>query len=340
MAFEILKIAARRELTPDATVLTFDRSFDFVPGQYLTLKRGDVRRSYSICSGPGEPLSVGIRRVEDGAFSDGILRELAEGAEIEVMPPQGRFTCAAQEGAKVLLIAAGSGITPMMSIAKALLEGTSTGEVTLVYGNRDLTHIMFREELDALKDRFLGRLSVIHVLSREPQEIDLANGRIDGEKVRLLAERGLIEREAEVYLCGPGGMIKSVEGALAELGVPRERIHHELFTPEGGFVLPKTRKPTTTEGVPVEVMLDGTRRRFSAKGDSETVLEAASRAGLELPYSCAGGMCCTCRAKVVEGRAEMDANYSLEPWELEAGFTLACQARVKDGPLVLDFDAS
>ena len=349
MAFHELVISEVRQEGADAVALVFSvpdelaQAFAYVPGQYLTLRAdidgADVRRSYSIASGPDGALCVGVRRVDDGVFSSH-AQGLKVGGRVQVMPPEGRFMLQGQRD--VLLVAAGSGITPMVAIASsALAQGA---RVTLVYGNRDFAHVMFRGELEALKDRYMGRFTLIHVLSREEQDVPLLNGRITGEKIALMASAGAIDPAAAdgIFLCGPGTMISDVSGALAGLGVAAGKLHSERFTPDGEA--PKVRseaaKAVAETGVEVEVILDGTRKRFRVEDGDDNVLAAAARQGLELPHSCEGGMCCTCRCRVTEGTSEMATNYSLEPWELEAGFTLACQTRPTSEKLVLDFDAA
>ena len=348
--FHELKVADRRAETEDAVAISFEvpdeiaKLFAYRPGQYLTLRAEvggqDLRRSYSIASLPGERLTVGVKKVDGGVFST-FAQGLAPGDRVQVMPPEGRFIDPGCD--RLVLIAAGSGITPMVSIAGAALARGA--EVTLVYGNRRADTIMFRETLEALKDRYLGRFTLIHVLSREPQDVALLSGRVDGEKITRLARSGAVDLAGAdgVFLCGPGEMIDAVEAAVLALGVAPERIHHERFFMAGEAPrLPKSAaaEAAAAGGVEVEGLLDGARRRFTYAAGDDTVIAAAERAGLELPYSCRGGMCCTCRCKVEEGSAEMAVNYSLEPWELEAGFTLACQSRPTSKKLVLDFDAA
>ncbi len=355
--FHELKVADVERQTPDSVAIAFDvpddlrDTFAFRPGQYLTLATTidgeDIRRSYSICSAPGDRfLRVGVKKVADGRFSRFVNDLLSVGDTIRVMPPEGRFTSLIGPRHDYLLIASGSGITPMLSIAATVLGHEPESTVTLLYGNRSTETIMFREELDDLKDRHMRRFSLIHVLSREKQDVDLLNGRIDGERVRLLAERGLIDPKGSdgVFLCGPGEMIDDVASALNAYGVDEDRIRFERFTPSGEA--PRRSAPSTAArqaaeaGITVEVLLDGVRRNFPMGEEDATVLDAAHRAGIELPYSCAGGMCCTCRCRVVEGDSELAVNFSLEPWEIEAGFTLACQTRPTSDRLVLDFDAA
>ena len=350
MAFHPLTVTEVRPEGEGAVCVSFavpeDRREAFLhrPGQYLTLRRRvegrELRRSYSIACAPGQGLCVGIRRVPGGAFSDW-AQGLAPGDVVEAMPPEGRFVAGAE--ASVLLIAAGSGVTPMVAIAAEALERGA--EVALLYGNRTSGSIMFLGALEAMKDRYMGRFRLIHVLSREAQDVALLNGRVDGAKVAELARRGVIDpmgAEA-VFLCGPGGMIDEVSEALRGLGVPEERVRFERFG-EAGAPPPAARsreaEAAAASGVRVEVVLDGARRSFALGEGDGSVIDAAERAGLELPWSCRGGMCCTCRCRVAEGSAEMAVNYSLEPWEVEAGFTLACQARPTSDRLVLDFDAA
>ena len=348
--FHDLTIRDVRRETPDSVAISFDlpdeaaEAFAWVPGQYLTLRAvvdgQDIRRSYSIASLPGKPLTVGVKHVEGGAFSS-FAQALTPGTSLQVMPPEGRFTC--KDEAQLVLIAAGSGVTPMVSMAAdALARGA---EVTLIYGNRNTESIMFREALDGLKDRYVDRFTLIHILSREPQDVALLNGRITGEKVAALARAGAVDLVGAdgVFLCGPGDMIDDVASMLATQGIAKERIHFERFFQAGEVQrAPRSAaaEAAAAQGVMVEVVLDGARRQFTVEAGDDNVVAAAERQGLELPYSCKGGMCCTCRCKVAEGSAEMAVNYSLEPWELEAGFTLACQARPTSEKLVLDFDAA
>ena len=348
--FHELTIREVRAETPDSVAISFDvpealdKFFAWVPGQYLTLRAivedQDIRRSYSIASLPGKPLTVGVKHVEGGAFSS-FAQSLKPGDRIHVMPPEGRFTC--RGATRVVLIAAGSGITPMVAMAAdALAQGA---DVTLVYGNRNTGSIMFRDALDGLKDRYVDRFTMIHILSREPQDVALLNGRITGNKLAALAQAGAVDLAGAdgIFICGPGDMIDDVALMLDTKGIPKDHVHFERFFQAGEVQrAPRSAQAeaAAVHGVTVEVVLDGTRRQFKVEADDDNVVAAAERQGLELPYSCKGGMCCTCRCKVAEGSAEMAVNYSLEPWELEAGFTLACQARPTSDRLVLDFDAA
>jgi ring-1,2-phenylacetyl-CoA epoxidase subunit PaaE len=351
--FHDLTVAAVRRETPDAVSVTFDvpealaRDYAFRPGQYLTLRATidgeDLRRSYSICAAPGEGLRVGVKRLEGGRMSAFVNDRLKPGDRLAVMTPEGRFGVAPGPG-DWLLIGAGSGVTPLISLARALLA-VPEAEVTLLYGNRDTASIMFREELDDLKDRHLGRFRLIHALSREAQDVPLFHGRLDAARLTALARAGVIDPKgaAGVFICGPGEMIDAGVAAMAALGVAPDKVHHERFTPAADAPPPRpvsdAARRAAAQGAQVAAILDGARRSFAVTEPGQTVLEAAHAAGLELPFSCAGGMCCTCRCKVVEGAAEMAVNYSLEPWETAAGFVLACQARPSTPTLVLDFDA-
>lgn len=329
-------------------------SFRFVPGQYLTLRTTlngeDVRRPYSICSGLDDPhLRVGIKKVEGGRFSTYANEQLKPGQSMEVMFPAGHFKWM-DDGAKSLHhvgFAAGSGITPILSIARSVLTRRPKDRFTLFYGNRTQGSVMFLDTLHDLKDQFLGRLRIVHLFSRERTDVELLHGRLDGSKVDQLVERGMLNcADVDVaYLCGPGKMIEQLESALVKQGLPADRVRAERFTPAPGSAPAPVVRSRTFEtirpadgGPVVEAILDGSRRSFSAASDQDVVRSAAQQ-GIELPYSCAGGMCCTCRCKVVEGQVDMAVNYSLEPWELEAGFVLACQARPRSERVVLDFDA-
>ncbi len=349
MAFHELVVREVRPEAADAVGLVFDVPddlrdiFAFTPGQHLTLRAdvggADIRRSYSIATAPGGDLCVGVKRVEGGVFS-GFAQGLCPGDRVQVLPPEGRFMLRGERD--VLLIAAGSGVTPMMAIASAVLAGG--GRVTLLYGNRRVDTIMFRAGLDALKDKHMGRFSLIHVLSREVQDVTLLNGRIDGTKIAALAAAGVIDpKGAEgIFLCGPGGMIEGAQAALNAMGIAPERVHQEHFTPSGEAPGAPSRaaEAAAAKGVAVEVLVDGRRQAFRFEDRDTGIIDAAARQGVDLPWSCHGGMCCTCRCKIVEGKAEMAVNYSLEPWELEAGFTLACQSHPVTDRLVLDFDAA
>jgi ring-1,2-phenylacetyl-CoA epoxidase subunit PaaE len=351
--FHRLAVNDRRHETPDAVSLTFAipnelaGDYSFTPGQYLTLRTTmegeEVRRSYSICSGPDDgELRIAVKKVDGGAFSNWAADELKVGDKLDVMTPTGRFgVMPASDQARIHVgFAAGSGITPILSIVKGALAREPDSQFFLFYGNRTAGGMLFREALEELKDRFMQRLSVFHVISGEEQDIPILHGRLDGEKVRVLL-RSLVPAASvdHVFVCGPAGMSEQVEAACQEIGIAKDRIHVERFVSEfGGKPRPKTVIPL---GAPPKAMasliVDGKRRDVPV-AEGEAILDAALRAGMDLPFACKGGMCSTCRAKLVEGNAEMEVNYSLEPWELKAGFILTCQARPVSDKVVVDYD--
>lgn len=356
--FHRLTLEEVRRETPDAVSLAFAvpeelaETYRFRPGQYLTLRTEvdgeEMRRSYSICSGPDErELRVAIKRIEGGVFSNFANEALRPGVEIDVMTPNGRFVLPeAEDGRVFAAFAAGSGITPIMAHMKTILKREPDSEFFLFYGNQNSRSILFREEIEDLKDRHLQRLGVYHVLSREQQDVSLLSGRIDAEKVATFMRHVVPFAEVDHFLlCGPGGLIDQTRRTLAGLGVPAEKIHVELFTPADGSPTSRTRpRPAQavekeTPAATVELTLDGTTSSFGVLA-GETIIDAASRNGLDAPYSCKGGMCCTCRARVTEGEVDMKVNYSLEPWEIESGFVLTCQSVPKTPRVAVDFDAA
>jgi ring-1,2-phenylacetyl-CoA epoxidase subunit PaaE len=352
--FHRLAVTEIRRETPDSVSIAFAvppalaDAYRFLPGQHVTVKRTldgeEVRRSYSICSGldDGE-LRIAVKKQEGGVFSSFANERLRPGDTLEVMTPTGHFTVPLDpDAARTYLgIAAGSGITPLLSLIKTVLTREPKSRFFLLYGNRTTASIMFREALESLKDRFLDRLSVTHVLSREAQDVPALSGRIDEEKLALFLRAAIPAAAVDhAFLCGPPELLRRAEATLRALGLPAERLHLERFTVDGA---PPPRRASRAAGTvrpavaEAEAVLDGGRHRFPI-GEGETVIDAALAAGLELPYSCRGGMCCTCRAKLVEGEVAMDHNYSLEPWELQAGYVLTCQSRPKTKKIVLDYD--
>ena len=349
--FYDLTISAVREDTASSVELSFDiplmlkSVFAFVPGQYLTLRADidgvDVRRSYSICSPVGSAVvSVGVKSIAGGAFS-GFALGLKPGDVLRVMSPQGRFTAPIGGRHNYLLLAAGSGVTPIKSIAQSVLQGEPESTITLCYANRNTDSVMFRQAFDDLKDTYLMRFLMTHVMDEEAQDVALFNGRMDAEKLNTMATRGLIvplEYDA-IYICGPQPMIEAASEALQALGVAEDRIKFELFTPSSPLpIAGSAAAATAREGALVEVVLDGARRGFRMVA-GEMLLDAATQSGLELPYSCANGMCATCRCKLAQGQGTMMQNFSLEPWEMEQGFVLACQFQPLSDHVMLDFDA-
>jgi ring-1,2-phenylacetyl-CoA epoxidase subunit PaaE len=353
--FHPLTIREIRRETPDAVSIAFDvpavlqADFRFEQGQYLTLRTvidgEEIRRSYSICAGEDDrELRVAVKEVEGGAFSTFANRVLTSGTALDVMTPMGRFgaTARAGQGGHAVFFACGSGITPILSIIRTRLARDPAGRFTLFYGNRNSASILFREALDDLKDRHLGRFSVHHILTRESQDIDLLNGRLTPEKIALLVTTlGGIATIDDIYLCGPEEMTKAARSTLEAMGAAADRIHVELFSTAGAPPAAGARKPRpsvkASDGLPLGITFDGQSHAIRL-APGETVLEAAERAGLDVPYSCRGGMCCTCRARVTEGAAAMDVNFSLEPWEVEAGYVLTCQCRPTGDRLSVDYD--
>jgi ring-1,2-phenylacetyl-CoA epoxidase subunit PaaE len=346
-SFHPLRIAALRHDTADAVVLTFDvpaalkDAYRFTPGQYLTLRAEidgqDIRRSYSICSAPDETgLRVGIKRADGGAFSTWANTTLKAGDTLQVMTPDGRFGLMPDPAAARCFAAfvAGSGITPVLSLMKALLAEEPGSRFFLFYGNRATDSIVFRSEIEDLKDRFLARLSVFHVLSREEQDIPVLNGHLDADKLRAL--RAMLPRIDHAFVCGPQPMIEGLPSVLAEFGIPH--VHVERFTPSAdGRPRLMPAAPNAKPQAIATIVHEGARVDVPVAA-GEAIIDAAIRAGRNLPFSCKGGMCCTCRAKVLEGKVEMAVNYSLEPWEIAAGFVLTCQARPLTERVVIDYD--
>ena len=319
------------------------QTFAFVPGQFLILETEisgkPERRSYSICSSlDQDELQIGVKKVEQGLVSSYLNDVLKVGDTLKIMPPDGRFTAPIDGTHNYMLLASGSGITPCLSIAKSVLENEPNSKITLVYGNRSIATMMFRETLSILKDTYMERLSIIYLLSREKQDVAMFNGRLEGDKLSELINAGLLHLDEfdTNYLCGPQEMIEDVSAQLQTSGVDKNKIKFELFGTT--TAKPKRVENAIDDGF-VDIILDGSQKRIAIDGGRQTVLSAAQSAGLDLPFSCAGGMCCTCRCKIIEGAVEMDTNYSLEDWEVEAGFTLACQARPKSKTVTLDFDA-
>jgi ring-1,2-phenylacetyl-CoA epoxidase subunit PaaE len=351
--FHRLAVSDLRRESADAVSLTFAipqelaEHYSFSPGQYLTLRTTmdgeEVRRSYSICSGPDDgELRIAVKKVDGGAFSNWAADELKAGDQLDVMTPTGRFgiTHAPGEARVYVGFAAGSGITPILSIAKGVLAREPHSRFFLFYGNRSTAGMLFREALEELKDRFMQRLSVFHVISGEEQDIQILHGRLDGDKVRVLL-RSLVPASSvdHVFICGPAGMSEDIEATCRDLGIADDRIHVERFVSEfGGKPRPKAIvQVTAAPKAMASLIIDGKRRDVPVAED-ESILDAALRAGMDLPFACKGGMCSTCRAKLVEGDARMEVNYSLEPWELNAGFILTCQARPLSDKVVVDYD--
>jgi ring-1,2-phenylacetyl-CoA epoxidase subunit PaaE len=349
-AFHTLTVADVEELTDDAVAVTFTvpddlrDEFAFVPGQSLTLRRTvdgrEERRQYSISAAVGSPPRVGVREIPDGLFSRWLVREVRPGDTVEVQSPGGRFCPdpTLLEGGRHLCIAAGSGITPMLSVASTVLG--NGGDVTLLYGNRTTGSVMFAEELSDLKNRYGPDLQLVHVLSREPREVELFSGRLDADRLRrLLTVLAPPATFDHVWICGPHAMLEDARVVLADLGVPAERVHFELFYVDAPPPdLHRADAQVTGETTEVTVVLDGLTTTGPLPRDVP-ILDGAQASRSDLPFACKGGVCGTCRAKVTEGAVDMRRNYALEPAEVEAGFVLTCQSYPLADPATVDFDA-
>jgi ring-1,2-phenylacetyl-CoA epoxidase subunit PaaE len=354
-----LTVSAVEPLTDDAVAVTLavppelEETFAFAAGQHLTLRREvngvDLRRSYSICVSPAwarahHALRVGVKHLADGAFSSWLVRSLAPGDQVQVMAPQGHFVGPVRPGAARhhAAIAAGSGITPVLSLLTDALESEPLSQATLLYGNRRTSSVMFLEELEDLKNRFPARLNLVHVLSREEQEAELLSGRLDGERLSRLLDALLPPASVdEWYLCGPFAMVTGAQELLVARGVDPRRVHLELFHVGDEPPVPRTELEAAAdaESATVTVNLDGRTTRFEMADRAETVLAATLRARPDAPFACTGGVCGTCRARLVRGEVRMDRNYALEPEELERGLVLACQSHPVTDEVELDYDA-
>jgi ring-1,2-phenylacetyl-CoA epoxidase subunit PaaE len=416
LKFHPLRIAELQPDADDAIAVALDVPQELqsmyvgLPGQHIVLRGQfdgeETRRTYSLINTPGEwPLRIVARVHESGRMSRRLAEQLRVGDRIDALPPNGSLTARtikssadSPTGRTYVGFASGCGITPVLSVVKAVLQANPANQFILVYGNSSTGRVMCLEELLGLKNRYINRLSLHFVMSREPQEVDLYNGRVDAARVRELARTMFkSEQVAEYFVCGPGDMIEQVSGALRDLGVTADRIHSEYFTDEAGVYgtadarleanaagavgiagavgaarygrgavsyaeaaghgngeladasRNATTGPNAATGVSstaavapdaslVTVLMDGRRRTFTMRMNDDTVLDAAARAGLDLPFSCRAGVCSTCRTKVISGEVEMAQNYALEDWELEQGYVLACQSRVKTPTLELDYD--
>lgn len=354
--FHTLQVKKVQQETDDCVSISFivpeelKDTFAFRHGQNLTLRKQfngeEARRSYSICTSPSDnELKVAVKRVDGGLFSTWANTELKAGDFLDVMPPTGKFNTELNPDQKKNYVAftAGSGITPILSIIKTTLLTEPQSTFTLVYGNRSKASIIFKEELEALKDKFLQRFRLYHVLSREKTDVAVNYGRIDAEKCALYFDKLIdITKCDEFFLCGPEQMIFSVRDFLQQQGVPREHIHFELFTVPGQkkstVDTSKDEKKASGPTSKVSVKLDGIQFDFDLPFDGQSVLDAALKQGADLPYACKGGVCCTCKARLLEGEVEMDENWGLEPDEVAAGFILTCQSHPRTEKIVVDFD--
>jgi ring-1,2-phenylacetyl-CoA epoxidase subunit PaaE len=353
--FHPLTIAQVRNETRDTIAVTFAvppelrDSFRFQQGQHLTLRakigNEDVRRSYSICSAVQDgALRVAIKRTHGGLFSGWANDTLRAGHTLEVMPPMGHFNVPldAANHKHYLAFAAGSGITPVLSIIKTTLAAEPHSRFTLFYGNRASSSVIFRDELSDLKDTYMERLKLAYVMSREQQDIELFNGRITKEKAAQFLQHWVRAEDIDVaFICGPEDMMHGVSAALQEAGVPKTNIKIELFAasiPKHAHQPRATAAEAVHQHTEVTVIMDGNAASFTMEQDKESLLDAGLRAGLDMRYSCKGGVCSTCRCKVIEGKVDMDANYALEDYEIARGYVLSCQSFPTTAKVVIDFD--
>jgi ring-1,2-phenylacetyl-CoA epoxidase subunit PaaE len=349
--FHALRVATVEPLCEDAAAVGFDipaglaDEFDFEPGQSLTLRREidgrDERRSYSICSPAGSLPRIGVRVVPGGLFSSWLVHDVRPGDTVEVMAPTGAFTPDLSRPGHHVLIAAGSGITPMLSIAESVLAADLESRVTLFYGNRRTDTVMFADELADLKDLHPTRFKPGHVLSREPREAEVLSGRLDADRLAALIDALVdVEDSDHWWLCGPHGMVRDARQVLADLGVPTDRVHQELFLADDEPVRPVHHEDPTTDGPmsQVTITLDG-RSTTAALSRDRTVLDGAQRTRPDLPFACKGGVCGTCRALVTDGKAAMRRNFALEPAEVDAGYVLTCQTFPVSETLAVDYDS-
>jgi len=314
--------------------------FTFAPGQSLTIRRGGERRSYSICAAKGRAPRIGVREVTGGAVSGWLVHEVRAGDVIEVAEPSGSFTPDLEKPGHHVMIAAGSGITPILSIAGSVLAANDGSAVTLLYGNRRNDSVMFADEIADLKDGYPPRICLVHLLSREPQEVELFHGRLDAAKLRsLLPVTVEVATVDHWWLCGPFGMVEDAIGVLSGLGVDRDRIHRELFYVEEEPPAEATHAEAPAgPGAEVTVLLDG-RSSTATVAPGTPILDGAQRVRPDLPFACKGGVCGTCRALLVKGEVTMRRNYALEPEELAAGYVLTCQALPVSDQITVDYDA-
>jgi ring-1,2-phenylacetyl-CoA epoxidase subunit PaaE len=343
--FQRLAVTRVDRLTPDSAAITFDvpaavaAQFAFAPGQWLTVCRGDERRSYSICAARGQAPRIGVREVAGGAVSPWLVRDVRPGDIVDVLAPAGSFTPDLAAPGNHVLLAAGSGITPMLSIAASVLAADDKSTITLIYGNRRADTVMFADEVADLKDIHPARMRVVHVLSREAHEVELFNGRLDAGKLRTLLP-ALVDIPAvdHWWLCGPLGMAVDAATVLDALGVPSRRVHRELFYVGDEPPQPRHQDDPPMVGAEVTIVLDGRRSTLTVP-PGMPLLDGAQRVRPDLPFACKGGVCGTCRALLIEGEVSMRRNYALEPAELEAGYVLTCQSLATSDRVTVDYDA-
>ena len=351
--FEKVRIKEVRRETDDCVSILFNvpenlkEKFAYLPGQHVTLRtkisNEDIRRSYSLCSSPlNNEWRIAVKKVDGGIFSMFANHTLQAGDEVELMPPVGHFTLPhSTEKKHYVCFAAGSGITPVLSIIKTGLMNQPGSEFTLIYGNRTSRSVIFKEEIEALKNKFINRFQLVHVLSREHTEAPVNEGRINAEKCEQLFKHVVSLNADEFFICGPELMIFSIKDWLQSKNIDSKKIHFELFNTENSN---KTKKQTQTvvanndEVSHITIHLDGRSFDFNLPFNNASILDAALQQGADLPYACKGGVCTTCKAKLLEGKVDMDVNYGLEPEEVAEGFILTCQSHPRTEKVVIDFD--
>jgi ring-1,2-phenylacetyl-CoA epoxidase subunit PaaE len=351
--FHSLKVKAIEKTTADCAVLTFDvdekliADFAYTQGQYLTMKADingeEVRRSYSLCSSPlDNEWKVAVKKIEDGKFSTFANDVLKQGDTLEVMPPNGKFfvDCEPTKAKNYIAFAAGSGITPILSIIKTHLLTEPNSTFKLFYINQAVSTIILKEEVESLRNVFLGRFEIYHFLTREQRNVELFNGRLSKEKMEIICDKLVdVPTVNDAFICGPNEMIFMVRDFLQAKGMAEENVHFELFNTSGVVAKKKTRKVDKSKMSQIHIIEGGKTIQFSIPQGSDNILDAGLKQNMDLPFACKGGVCCTCRAMLVEGDIEMEVNYSLEPDEVEAGFILTCQAVPLSEKVVVNFDA-
>ena len=351
--FHKLKVKDTRKESADCVSVAFEiatgiqKDFQFIPGQNVTLRKTfngeEIRRSYSICSSPFEnELRVAIKKVPGGIFSTYACDQLQKGDMIEVLPPTGNFYTEILPSQKknYLFIAAGSGITPVISLVKTILAIEKESEVTLLYGNKGLNSVIFKEQLESLKDKYMQRFNLHHVFSREKTENDFNSGRINDEKLKILSKLVNFKTVDNFFICGPEPLIYSAKDFLRKTGIDPDKIHFELFTTptKQSTKIFEEVKQTQLEGSEITMRIDGRTFQFKLDYNGKSILDAGLEHGADLPFACKGGVCCTCKAKLIEGQVEMEANYGLEKSELKAGYILTCQSHPRSERVLVDYD--
>ena len=351
--FHKLEIKDIRRETPDCVSIAFnvpaelEKDFHFIPGQNITLRRffenEEIRRSYSICASASEnELRVAVKKAENGLFSTFANTDLKKGDVLEVLPPTGNFYTEILPSQKeeYLFIAAGSGITPVISIIKTILSTEQNSNLALIYGNKSMASIIFKSQLESLKDKYLQRFALHHIFSREKTDSEFNFGRIDGAKLNHVSQFINLSTIDHFFVCGPEALIFTTKDFLLEKGIDADKIHFELFTtPEREHAeIYKPAEENKEEGSDITLKIDGRSFNFKLEYNGQTILEAGLDQGADLPFACKGGVCCTCKAKLIEGEVEMEANYGLEKSEIKAGFILTCQSHPRSKKVIVDYD--